>query len=404
MNYESLFSFTASKMKSSKIRELMKYASMPGIISFGGGSPDPENFPFPDVKNIINSWDANKIKAAMQYGTTTGYAPLLEKIKMRMAAKKSIDMKGQDLIVTAGGQQGISLLSKIFTDIGDVILVEEPTFIGAMASFLSNGARLVSVSLREDGVDVDELEKTIINLRSKGEKIKFFYTIPTFQNPAGITTSYEKRKRIYEISKKYDLLVVEDDPYSDLYFTTEEKKDFIPIKSFGNDAPIAYLGTFSKILAPGFRMGWVVADSPLIEKIGLAKQSFDACSSSFGQVVANDYLSSDAIDRYLSKMREIYKKKKEKMVASINEFFPKEVLSTNPDGGFFIYVDLPKNMSADKIFKKTIEKNVAFVTGDPFHIDPIEGDKHMRISFSNSTEDEIYKGIKIIGDELKANL
>ncbi|HOV13825.1 MAG TPA: PLP-dependent aminotransferase family protein [Spirochaetota bacterium] len=401
MNYESLYSFTALKMKSSKIRELMKYASMPGVISFGGGMPDPDNFPFSDVKNIINSWDEKKIISAMQYGTTTGYTPLVEKLKLRMKTKKSINIENQELIVTTGGQQGIFLLSKILTDIDDVILVEEPTFIGAVASFLSNGAKLVGIPMESDGVNTELLEKTLIDLRNQGKKVKFFYTIPTFQNPAGITMSYEKRKKVYEISKKHDLLILEDDPYSDLYFTDEEKKDFIPIKSFGNDAPIVYLGTFSKILSPGFRMGWVIADTQLIEKVGLAKQSVDACSSSFGQVVANDYLSSDAIDRYLTKMRDIYKNKKNKMVTCINNYFPKEIKSTNPDGGFFIYVDLINNISAEEVFKKTIEKKIAFVTGEPFHTNPKEGDKHIRLSFSNSNNEEIEKGIKIIGDTLK---
>lgn len=404
MNYDSLFSLTALKMKSSKIRELMKYASMPGVISFGGGSPDPDNFPFTDVKNIINNWDEKKIKSAMQYGTTTGYTPLLEKLKIRMKEKKSIDLTNQDLIITTGGQQGIFILSKILTNPDDIILVEEPTFIGAVASFLSNGAKLVSVPLENDGVDTQMLENTLIDLKKQGKKPKFFYTIPTFQNPAGITMSYEKRKKIYEISKKYELLIIEDDPYSDLYFTDNELNDYTPIKSFGNDAPIAYLGTFSKILAPGFRMGWVVADKQLIDKIGLAKQSIDACSTSFGQVIADDYLSSDAIDRYLNKMRTIYKTKKEKMVSCIKEFFPSEITTTNPNGGFFLYVDLPKNISAESIFKKTIEKNVAFVTGQPFHINEEEGDRHMRMSFSNSTEDEIYRGIKIIGETLRNSL
>ena len=400
MNYNELFSSTTLKMKSSKIRELMKYASMPDIISFGGGMPDPDNFPFNDVKNIINNWDDKKIKQAMQYGTTTGYIPLLERLKLEMSNNKKIDTAGQELIITTGGQQGIFLLSKIFIDSDDIVLVEEPTFIGAVASFLSNGAKLVGIPLQSDGVNVDILEDTIVSLRKDGKRINF-YTIPTFQNPSGITMSLEKRKKLYEISKKYDLPILEDDPYSDLYFTDKNKEEFVPIKSFGNDAPIVYLGTFSKILSPGFRIGWMVAHPILIEKIGLAKQSVDACSSSFGQVVANDYLVTGAIDNYLRKMRQVYKDKKNKMVDCIDNYFPKEVGRTNPDGGFFIYLDLPKNSSAEELFKKTIEKKVAFVTGEPFHINPLEGDRHIRLSFSNSSYDEIERGIKIMGDTLK---
>jgi 2-aminoadipate transaminase len=400
MEFDNLFSQAALRMKSSKIRELMKYASMPGVISFGGGSPDSDNLPFEDVKNIINKWDSSKIKAAMQYGTTSGYAPLLNKINERMKIKKNINTDGSDIIITTGGQQAIYLISKIFINPGDIVLVEEPSFIGGMAAFLSNGADLVGVKLNGDGVDTDHLEEILNKLKKEGKTPKFFYTIPNFQNPGGVTMSQEKRKKVYEISKKYNLLVLEDDPYSDLYFSGEQK-DYFPIKSYGNDAPIIYLGSFSKILCPGFRLGWILADKKIIEKAGLAKQSIDACSSSFGQVIANDYLESNAIDNYLNKMRIIYKDKKNLMVQKIESYFPSEVKHTNPNGGFFIYVDLPNGISADKLFRRTIEKKVAFVTGDPFHTDFAEGDKHMRISFSGSTNQDIETGIKIIGESMK---
>ncbi|OHD13748.1 MAG: hypothetical protein A2086_13455 [Spirochaetes bacterium GWD1_27_9] len=403
MDYQNFFSSAVNRMKSSKIRELMKYASMPNVVSFGGGKPDPENFPFNDVEDIINNWDAKKVEAAMQYGNTAGYLPLINKLKERMKVKKHINTDNQDIIVTTGGQQGLYLISKIFVDPNDVVIVEEPSFVGATASFLSNGAKIVSVPLLKDGVDVDALESLIIKLKNEGEKIKFFYTIPTFQNPAGITLSQEKRKKIYEISKKYDLIILEDDPYSDLYFEGTDN-DYLPIKAIGNDAPIIYLGTFSKIFCPGFRLAWIVADKKIIEKAGLAKQSIDACSSSFGQVVAYDYLELEFIDKYLIKMREVYKAKKELMIKCIKQYFPQEVKCTNPTGGFFIYVDLPQNISSELLFKKTIEKEVAFVTGEPFHTIEEEKDRHLRMSFSSSSNEEIEKGIKIIGECLKEML
>ncbi len=395
------FSQVSSKMKSSKIRELMKYASMPGVISFAGGMPDPDNFPFDDVKSIINNWDQKSSKIAMQYGTTNGYGALIEDIIKRMTTIKHINPQGQGVVVTTGGQQGLYLVAKIFLDPGDVILVEDPTFIGGMASFLSCQAEVVGVSLEDDGVNVDELETTFLSLKKAGKNVKFFYTIPNFQNPKGSTMSFAKRKKLYEMSKKHNLVIIEDDPYGDLFYTGTAE-DYLPVKSLGNDAPIIYIGSFSKVLSPGFRLGWIYADDIIIDKAALAKQSIDACSSSFGQVIASDYLKLGKIDDYLTKMRSVYSKKKNLMMEMITRYFPESVKVTNAKGGFFIYAKLPDGISGNALFLRTIKENVAFVTGEPFHTDPVTGDQHIRLSFSNSSDDEIKKGIKIIGDTITA--
>ena len=401
MNMNFNFSQIALKMKASKIRELMKFASMPGVISFGGGMPDPQSFPFDDVKSIIETWDKKKAMTAMQYGPTPGYPALIDILKKRMIEKKNINMSDQELIITTGAQQAIFLMSRIFIDTDDIIIVEQPSFIGAIAAFVSNEAKLMGVPLQEDGVDVEYLEDLLKKLKSQGKKVKFFYTIPNFQNPAGVTMSLKKRKALYDISLKYDLVILEDDPYSDLYFT-ENFDDYVPIKSFGNDARIVYLGSFSKILCPGFRLGWMLANDAVIEKAILAKQSVDACSSSFGQVVAYDYLESDLMKNYLKKMRKIYRDKKNYMAQKIKKYFPDQVKSTNPDGGFFIYLDLPNGIGGDEVFKKAFQEKVAFVTGEPFHIDPEEGNKHIRLSYSNSSEENIDKGIKVIGRAIES--
>jgi DNA-binding transcriptional MocR family regulator len=203
-----------------------------------------------------------------------------------------------------------------------------------------------------------------------------------------------------DLSIKYEIVLLEDDPYCDLYFTEDDSK-YIPIKSLTKNSSVVYVGSFSKILCPGFRLGWMIADNKIIDKLSIAKQSIDACSSSFGQVLANDYLNLNLIDNYLKKMRKIYKYKKELMISKINQYFPKEIKATNPDGGFFIYINLPDGLKADELFSKCIEKKVAFVTGEAFHIDPVEGNKHIRLSFSNSTESEIDYGIKVMGDAIK---
>lgn len=403
MNAKYLYSESTLKMKASKIRELMKYASMPGVISLAGGNPDPENFPFTDVKDIINKWDNKQIVSAMQYGPTPGYGPLIEKLKERMNKIKKIELTNQNLIITSGGQQAIFLLSKIFIDPGDIIIVEQPSFIGAVAAFLSNGAKLEGVPLENDGVNIDELKDKLNKLKKQGKTVKYFYTVPNFQNPAGVTLSWEKRKRLYDISRENDLVIIEDDPYSDIYFT-ENYEQYLPIKSLGSDAPIIYLSSFSKILCPGFRLGWMLGNDEVIEKASLAKQSVDACSSSFGQVVAYDYLMLNLIDNYLIKMRKVYKGKKDFMIKMIKENIPDLVRYTNPDGGFFLYLYLPEGISAEKIFKMTFKEKVAFVTGEAFHIDPVDGDKHIRLSYSNSTYDEIQKGIEVLGKAIKDSI
>ena len=400
MVYENLFSKSALNMKSSKIRELMKYASMPDVISFGGGNPDADHFPFEDVKNIINLWDEKKIKIAMQYGSTPGFPPLIDIVNDRMKNLKSVDMTGQDTIITSGGQQALFLLSRVLIDFDDIILVEEPTFIGGMAAFLANGARIIGIPVEDDGINTEILERTLNDLSKENRKPKFLYTIPNFQNPTGVTISKDKRKKLYDISVRYGLLLIEDDPYSELFFSGT-KDDYLPIKSFGNEANIVYVGSFSKVLCPGFRLGWMTGDTALVEKTSLAKQSVDACSTSFGQLIAKEYLESNAIDGYLDTMRRIYKEKKELMANMIKEHFPDETGYTNPDGGFFIYINLPEGVSGEALFKRTIEKKVAFVTGDPFHTDPKEGNRHLRFAFSCVSSEQIEKGIKIIGEELK---
>ena len=399
MDISKKFSNTTQKMKASKIRELMKYAAMPDVISFSGGMPDPDHFPDKDVLNIIQSWGSLKSHRAMQYGATTGYAELVENLKKRMTEQKNINLNGQDLIVTTGGQQALFLISRIFLNPDDTILVEGPSFIGGIAAFLSNQGAPVEIPLEDDGINLNILENTLKRLSDSRQTPKFLYTIPNFQNPGGVTMSVEKRKKLYDFSIKHELLIVEDDPYGDLYFEGE-KSDYLPVKSLGNDAPIIYASSFSKILCPGLRLGWCLGDKEIIEKIGLAKQSVDACSTIYGQVIASDYLEQNVIDKYLSKMRVIYKEKKDSMLECIKKYFPPAIQYTNPKGGFFIYLTLPDSLSGDALFKKVIEQNVAFVTGEPFHIDKNEGDKHIRLSYSNSTPEQIEKGIKVIGQAM----
>jgi 2-aminoadipate transaminase len=268
-----------------------------------------------------------------------------------------------------------------------------------MAAFLSNGASLVGIPLDSDGVNIEKLEERLLDLRKAGKKIKFFYTIPNFQNPSGATPSQEKRKKLYELSIKHNLIILEDDPYGELYFEGKDE-DYLSIKSIGNEAAITYIGTFSKILCPGFRIGYILSNKTVVEKLELAKQSNDACSSSFGQVVASEYLNRNLVENYIKKMRVIYKEKCDTMLSSIKESFPNNITYSKPKGGFFIYVNLGEKISANGLFANVIKRNVAFVTGDPFHTDEKLGDSHIRLSFSSSSKEQIVSGIKIIGEEI----
>lgn len=403
MEYTDKYSKGSRKMKASKIRELMKYAAMPDVISFSGGMPDPDNFPINDVNEIITGWDSTKAKQAMQYGPTTGYPPLVENLKRRMEDKKGIELKGQELIITTGAQQGLFLLSRVFLDPGDTILVEEPSFIGGVASFLACQAELISIPLLDDGLDLVELEKRIEKLTLEGRAPKFIYTIPNFQNPSGVTLSQSKRRGLYELAIKYSLPIIEDDPYGDLYFEGSEA-DYMPIKSLGNEAPIIYVGSFSKILGPGLRLGWILGDKEVIDRAGLVKQSIDACSASFSQVVASDYLEKNIVEKYLEKMRAVYKGKRDEMLAEIKKHFPSSIKHTEPKGGFFIYVELPQHISGEELFKAAIEEKVAFVTGEPFHLNKEEGDRRLRLAYSNSSSEDIKKGIEVIGRLLNEKL
>lgn len=388
----------AKAFKASEIRELMKLANKPGIISFAGGMPDAEHFPVEEVTGIINSWTPEKKKAAFQYGATNGYPPLLDILQKRMGPK-NILMQGQRIIITTGAQQAIYLLSKVLLNPGDKIIVESPTFIGAIASFKSFQADMEWITLEDDGMSVIEAEKKIVELLRTGKPPKFIYTIPNFQNPAGISMSQEKRKRLLDIAVKYRVPILEDDPYGDLYFEGKEK-DFAPIKSLtGAREIVVYLNTFSKILSPGMRLGWVTGSEEIIAKMEVAKQSVDACSSSYTQVIAADYLEKGYVENYIAAMRPIYGEKCAAMLMALENRMPPDIKWSRPKGGFFVWLTLPENIRATEVFKRVVVQGVAFVTGAAFCKEG-RGESHIRLAFSNSSLEEIEKGVEIIGKTL----
>ncbi len=394
MRYSPLFSESCLKLKSSKIRELFKMANVPGIISMAGGMPDSENLPFNEVKAIINEWQYEKAKNALQYGTTKGYTPLIDSIKEWMEKKKKILMTDQDIIVTTGSQQALSLLSKIFIDKDDTVIVEIPSFIGAIASFYSFMGKPVGVKMDDKGLIIDELVKKIEEINSENKKVKFIYTIPNFNNPSGITLTQARRRELIEVSSKYNIPIIEDDPYGDLYFYGEEE-DYKPIKCLDTGGSVIYLGTFSKILSPGIRVGWIVGQKELVEKLELQKQSFDACTPTFSQMIAYDYMRMGYIDSFTEKMRSIYRKKRDALLSALEKYMPGQVSWTKPKGGLFVWLTLPESFDSEEVFKEAVKQNVAFVTGDAF-LPSNYSNNYIRLTYGDLPVSKITRGVEIL--------
>ena len=394
MDYTLLFSKSGGRLTSSKIRELMKLAADPEIISMAGGMPDAEHFPFREIREIEDSWSTAERAAAFQYGPTGGYPPLLKQIAS-YEASSGIDMSGQGVLPTSGAQQAIQLLTRIFCDPGETILVEVPSFIGAVAVFIGYGARPEGVEMDDEGIIPENLEERIEKLSAEGRKPKFLYTIPTFQNPGGMTMSQQRRDTVYGICARAGVPIVEDDPYHDLFFTGTHE-DYLSIKARDSENRVIRVGTASKILSPGIRLGWIIAPPEVLARCELAKQGEDACSSSYSQVLAASYLAGGYVKPYTEKMRKIYGEKCRLMLSCLESEMPDGVSWTTPAGGFFTWVTLPEGADAEKLFMAAIEKKVAFVTGAPFHVDG-RGANKLRLAFSNSSSEQITEGIRRLG-------
>jgi len=399
MDIMPLLSTSTQKLKSSKIRELLKMANVPGIISMAGGMPDSENFPFEEIKHIINAWPYERAKIALQYGTTKGFEPLLEKIKEWMETKKGISMKEQDIIITTGSQQALSLISKLFLNPDDTVLVEIPSFIGAIASFYSFMGNVEGVKMDAQGIVIEDLIKRIDARERTGKKVKFMYTIPNFNNPSGITLSQSRRKKLLEVSYEYNILIIEDDPYGELFYYGAAD-DYKPIKSFDHRGNVLYLGTFSKVLSPGIRVGWVVAGKEIIEKLELQKQSFDACTPTLSQLIALDCMKRGYINKYTEKMKLLYKEKRNTALHTLEQRMPDGVSWTKPNGGLFIWLTLPSGMNAEDVFSEAVKQKVAFVTGDAF-LPAGYPNNYIRLSYSDLPSSRIEEGIAILAGVIR---
>jgi 2-aminoadipate transaminase len=391
-------------IKSSAIRELLKLTQRPEVISFAGGLPAPEVFPTKEFGEACQRVLAEKGKEALQYGATEGYGPLRELIAANMM-RYGIVATPDNVMLTSGSQQALDLIAKLLINRGDRILVEAPTYLGALQAFAVFGAEYVSVPIDHDGLRTDLLDEA---LRSGP---KFMYLLPNFQNPGGVTLSRERREELVYMSDKYGVPIIEDDPYGQLRYEGEHVPPLVMMDrvnlrrdyeyKLGN---VIYMSTFSKTLAPGLRLGWIVAPPDVIAKLVQLKQGADLHTSTFNQIVTYEVAKNGFLDEHAKQIRAVYRERRDAMLAALDEFFPEEVTWTRPQGGLFLWVTLPHKMDSEELFDTALKNNVAFVPGASFYPEGDEGKRHMRLNFSYMEPDRIHEGIRRLSIAVKSQM
>ena len=384
------FSDRMSGMRGSAIREIFKFAADPEVISLAGGNPAPELFPNEELADIAAELLRNQPVLSLQYGVTEGYTPLREAVKARLKRVEHIDNADDEVIIVSGGQQGIELSAKALVNEGDTVIVEEPSFIGALNAFRSYNAHLAGVKMDEDGMNIASLEKTV----AENKNAKLIYTIPTFQNPMGTTMSLEKRKAVYEIARKNNLIIIEDNPYGDLTFDGTKTPT---IKSMDVDGRVIYCGSFSKILAPGLRIGFVCANQAIVQKIVVGKQISDVHTAMLPQLLAYEYMTRFDLDAAIVKMRANYAHKCRTMLDAIARDFPADVTCTRPNGGLFIWCDLGHGVDTQALAATCAANKVVYVPGSTFMVDMDKPSSALRLNYSTMSDERIAEGIRRLG-------
>ena len=396
---DQFLSNSGKSMKRSAIREILKHLQKPGMISFAGGLPAPETFPINDLREIIDEILEKDGPDSLQYGTTEG-DPLLRRMLVERHNRQGLKIGIENLIITSASQQALDLIAKIFLDPGDYVLCGLPSYLGGINAFTFYGAKLKGIALDKDGMKPEELEETIIILKELGRKVKFIYLIPDFQNPSGITIPESRRLKIIEIAEKYNLLIVEDSPYREVRFDGESQKLMYELDTTGR---VITLFTFSKIFAPGFRVGWVIGHPEILDKLVMAKQTADLCTSAFVQRIIARYMEKGLLEKNLKKTIALYRERRTHMITCFRKYMPEGVSWTEPQGGLFLFVTLPSSLDTDELFKKALEKNVAFVAGSSFFCNN-SGHDTMRINFSFSNKEEIETGVKRLSEVIREEL
>lgn len=378
-----------ANMKGSMIRELFKLAADPDIIKFGGGNPSPLTFPVNEIAEITAKVFAEDPSSVLQYSISEGYIPLRETLKKYIKDRFDIEEGNNQILTVSGSQQAADLITKCLVNKGDTVICEDPSFIGCLNTFRSYGANLVGVPLENDGMNIEKLEEALKN----NKNVRFIYIIPTFQNPTGVTTSWEKRVKIYELAKKYDVIIMEDNPYGELRFAGEDIK---PIKSIDTDGRVVYCGSFSKVMAPAFRVGFVCVDNELFGRMVIGKQCTDVHTNTLFQYICNEYMTKYDFAAHIAENAKLYKAKCELMIGEMEKKFHKDVTFTRPEGGMFIMAYLPEGYDSAPFVQNAIAKKVACVPGAAFM--PQEGVSNaFRLNFSTPSDEDIVKGIDILG-------
>ena len=402
LDFETYFSDKAQGMKASEIRELLKLVEAGDVISLAGGLPAPETFPVETIKEIAAEILTHHADKALQYGTTKGFTPLRLALADWMEKRYGIPTSKVEIMMVAGSQQALDLIGRVFINPGDIVVVEGPTYLAALNAFKYYDPEFLSIPMDDNGMMVDLLEEKLRKLNAEGKKIKFVYTVSTFQNPMGVTMSIDRRKRLIELAREYDFLIVEDSPYSELRYSGEP---IPPIKHFDDEGRVMYLGTFSKILSPGMRLGWIAAHPHFIRKIEIAKQAVDLCANTLSQVIAWKYVADGHLDEHIPKIIEFYKPRRDAMLEALEEYMPEGVKWTKPDGGMFIWVTLPEGIDTKVMAEKAISRGVAYVPGEAFFAHR-EVKNAMRLNFTYVPEEKIRDGVKrlaeVIEEEMKA--
>ena len=381
-------------MRSSAMRDLMAITARPEVISLAGGLPDTSTFPPESFAAQMTRIAQESAAEALQYGPTEGFDGMKEAIRDLMAAE-GMAPETEDIIVTTGGQQAIDLIAKTLLDPGDPVICEAPTYPGAVPVFSSYEAETHQVEMDSEGMKVDQLEALVDRLAGAGRRPKFVYSVPSFQNPAGVTLSAERRRRLVELARERELLVVEDNPYGLLRYEGEPQP---PLYQLDGGDYVIYVGTLSKILSPGIRVGWAVAPPPVMEKIALGKQATDLCTSTLSQYFALEYFAEDRWRAYVDSLCNVYRSRRDAMLEALERHFPEQATWTRPSGGLFVWATLPSYIDTSDLLAKALRENVAFVPGAAAFVDGTRGSNSMRLNFSGSTEDEIREGVRRIGN------
>ena len=393
---DQILSASAKRMKRSVIRELLKMTQRPELISFAGGLPSPESFPVEQLKQVVAEVLDTDSARALQYSETEGDNRLRE-ILVEKYRKDGLNININNLIISTASQQALDLIPKILVNPSDIVICGLPSYLGGISAFAAYGAELVGIELDDQGLRSDILEQKMQELQRKGQKPKFIYVIPDFQNPTGICMPEKRRLEIIEIARKYNVLIVEDSPYREVRFSGTPQRSMYELDGTGQ---VIMLGTMSKIFAPGFRLGWIVAHEDVIDKLVMAKQNTDLCTSSFVQKIAARYFDKGFFESNLAKTNTMYKGKRDAMVDAFHKYMPKEIKWTEPEGGLFLFVTLPEYIDAEDLFKIAIEENVAFVPGTAFYCNG-EGKNTLRINFSYMSKEMNIEGSRRLANAIK---